>query len=355
MKRVLSGGLLVLMVMLGCAGIVEAQYTGVGAKLEPSDHAAALETARLEYEARMAEAEWQKAYVERQLEVALVALETGRVTDPEMKAAFAGIPVIDVANLAEQILHYIQRLFEVYQKAEQLANDAIKLYNQARNLLSLAQDIRFRSNDLAVAEFLINQSVRLAGPFGASSLGNYSGLVYSSGDNLIDEIRATLRGFQALPDSIDVRRLEHGDVVLRNPRDAKVFVTERIAEGMKKTLLGVRDFEGQFVESQLELKVIKDGMRNQDEGGAVQAIEDLAAIAAHNGEQTSLVIGMQALQVGAMATLEATRANAELEALATGEKMVAVGQEMLSREYGTHLPQHLGATDRASTGLPQWY
>lgn len=306
-----------------------------------------LEAARVEYEERMAQVARMEAHVAQQLEAVEQFLVTGELTDPHM-VAFVGVPVFDSANLLQKIIDYLERLYEVYQRAQQLANEALALYNQARNLASLAEGISFR-DDLHVAEYLFNQGLELAGLVGGEE---FAGITYAA-ENIATEIFETWRGFEALRNSIDVRNLQHGDVVLEGPRDVKIFEKERVGRALKSTLQRLNRYHAEFVRSNVDLKHMKDSMRSSD--GAREALEDLAAMTSASAEQMSLLMGVMALDVGANTAVEADRINDELEAMATRDRVVEEGRAILMEAHGTALPVHTGERSTAMTGLPSWY
>lgn len=307
-----------------------------------------LEEARMEYEARMAEVARMEAHVIQQLDAVALYLETGHLRDPHMIEALAGIPVIDVANLVQKIIDYLERLYEVYQRAQQLANEALALYNQARNLASLAGDITFREG-LHIAEYLFNQGLELADLVGGEE---FAGIVYSA-ENIASEIVETWRGFKALRNQVDVRSLQHGDVVLDTPRDVKIFEKERVGRALKSTLGRLNRYHSEFVRSNVDLMHMKESMRSSD--GAREALEDLAAMTSASAEQMSLLIGVMTLDAGAQTAVEADRVNSELQAMATRDRVVEEGRNFLVSRYGTAIPVHTGTRSTAMTGLPSWY
>lgn len=333
--------------VIGCLAVL----LGAHASAASTDQA---REAEREYQRRMAQAERMFDFVEEQLVEVRISLDQGRptpglVTGMQVvdEKAFAGIAVYDAVNHVQAIADFLKRVFEIWQRAQELANQATMIYHQARNLVKL-DEIPFRE-ELHIAEFLQNQGLEMSEPRGDE---DFPGIAYSA-ENIELEIFETWRGFRPIRNVIEERRLEHGNVVLESPWDVRVFEGKRVGRAMKRTMGRVARFHDEFVRSQLALREAKRDAAASD--GNRSALENVSAMTAATAEQISLLMGLMTLDVGAQTTVHANQSNEQLQVMATTERVVEVSRGMLITETGSALPVHTGNGPMAMTGLPSWY
>lgn len=300
-----------------------------------------------------------KSARERALEVRLATVldEAGRVASridsvrsdvaKTVAAEKTGIPVVDVANLAQNVIHLVQRYYEIAQKTLQIVYQLEELVMAVRNLESLGDDIPF-TDYLDAAERIYNAGL------GALALlpgEDFPGLVWSLPTDLRREFENTFPGDVALSFLPQLFQFEGGSVMVDGPRAMQQVQGERALRALRAVFNEIGDLEGPSIGSNVALGEMKAAMRGGKDGN-VQAIEVMSAMLSVLSEEVSAGNLGQSMATSAMVAAEARELNAELQERASHRALFEGGIEAHREELGGVVILLSG--EGGSNGLPRW-
>ena len=262
-------------------------------------------------------------------------------------ARATGIPVIDVANLAQAVISFIKRLFEIAQRVVQIYNQVQMLEYWLYHTLKM-EEIPYR---VEILEFLELQG-ELMGEFDALQ-GQYQAISHSL-EEATAEFDVTFPGWRAMSEmaeGVSIRiQSEAGEYELENPAEYYRYQSARVLQGMRQSLASMHEHQANLRESQLHLQELK-AIAGQVEGHE-QILELQTSFTALSAEQLIALRESLAATDGAANMAASHRLNREMQTLAEQGAAVEELRRALVAQFGTLVPEHTGS--QGVSPFPAW-
>lgn len=239
--------------------------------------------------------------------------------------------VFDPANLAAKVTDYLERLYEITQRAVQISNELQMLEYWYYESLKLT-DIPFQVEQLVFLEEMGN----LLRAFDALE-GQYQGLSYVlEQEYLGDEFDVTFPGWQAaseLPRSIVT---EGGDYSFETPLEYQRYRLSRQRQSVMQSLKAMGRHQESVYAAQEKVADLKIAAQGSE--GAEQTRQVQLGLAALSAEQ---LIDLRELHLSTTWALEKTLArdlDAEMQGRAAEESSAIALGEALETSFGSTIP-----------------
>ncbi len=259
----------------------------------------------------------------------------------------AGIPVIDAANLAQAVIDFIKRLFEIAQRVVQIYNQVQMLDYWLYHTLKM-EEIPYR---VEILEFLELQG-ELMREFDALQ-GQYQAISHNL-EEATAEFDITFPGWRAmseLAEGVSIRiQSEGGEYELESPAEYYRYQSARVLQGMRQSMASMGDHQTNLRESQLHLQELKE-IAGQVEGHE-QIMELQTSFTALSAEQLIALRESLAATDGAANMAASHQLNREMQTLAEQEAAVEELRRVLIAEFGVLAPEHTGSQGVAP--FPAW-
>ncbi len=252
-------------------------------------------------------------------------------------AGAAGIPVIDVANLAQKILGYIKQLFAIAQRAVQIANQVTSIEFWVYNSLNWL-DPKYRESVLA---FLEDQALLLY-EFD-QTVGQYQALSTSL-EAIGDEFDVTFPGWRAVSELAAGQvlriRTEAGDYSFSAPEEFARYRVGRSHQLMRQSLGVMRLHHREVTEAQEHLEGLK--LASLDIEGQQQMLHLLTSYGAVTAEQ---IVGLRAsseVTNQMLSNMSALFLDQDMQAGASMARASEALGERVTTQFGDLVPAHSG-------------
>ena len=280
-------------------------------------------------------------------EVPLSDLELFAHSQPDK----GGIPVIDSANLLQNIRHYIERLYEIYQKAVIIVQNYTELAYWLDTLTNL-EDYPFRPS---INEFLhtVYGTMR---DFQVLR-GEYQALTYAI-DEVQREFDITLPGWTAYtglstgpPHRVSTGA---GSYSFESPMDYQRYQHGRIRQVLRQSLKTTSRHRHDIRASEEHLALGRDSLNSLSQGtvGLQQILEMQTTYAALTAQQLVALRHQIQTRNGVAIAVESHRLNQRMQDLATLEDQHRYLAQDIRSQWGALIPNP--TTHPADSPLPPW-
>ncbi len=261
------------------------------------------------------------------------------------RPACAQIPVVDVAHIGRTTAIYLKQLYEIAQRAQQIANQQRQLEYQRQALEKLEQiPLRFEPG----FEEILEENLELLTAPHPDSL--VQALFYALEDPP-REFDVTFPGWQAYRPGDYRFGTQMGIVEVEDPRAFIAYQDRRVLHTLRQALLATRFDQTEIGRTLAHLRRIKE--LAPENVGHQQMLELQLALAAHAAEQTVLSRRDAMFRSDLLLSYFARDTNRELQVSRTEKELFERARSAIEERHGRPVPVHTGEGGR--TGLPEWY
>ncbi len=262
------------------------------------------------------------------------------------------IPVFDAANLAAQVDHYVQRLVEIAQRANQLINQLLELASWEAALEKLTH-LPYRNGNLdGIFRFFHEQHVLLRR--WEQLEGQRQALAYTL-DNVEREFDTTFPGWKTFFEITGGRdqiylRTEAGDITIKEAAEYARYQAARLLQTHRQALATLRPHKDEVNQAAAHLSELKAAMT--ETVGPQQVQELQTAFLALLAEDTNTARTANHAAYNSAIADRAARANAQMQAAAVYQAQAEYFLEVLEAQFGRLVPE---LPEEGVSPLPIWY